>query len=98
VIGTIETSELAVFWNKDLSVIGIEAGPSIGAGADLAGGVPYTLVNQFYGTISANIARAVWDAFNPSLAIDSLRAKAKSAIASSLTQSQNPSGEDCTGV
>jgi hypothetical protein len=60
---------VTVFWNSSLSIYGIEVGVSAGLGADGAVGQSLTWVDQFYGTISANIARGVWDVFNPGLAL-----------------------------
>jgi hypothetical protein len=67
---------VTVFWNSSLSVYGIEVGGSAGLGANGAAGLSTTWVNQFYGTISANIARGVWDSMSPQLALGSLLAKA----------------------
>jgi hypothetical protein len=71
---------VTVFWNLDRSVVGIEVGVSWGAGAYLAGGVSQTWVDQFNGIISANIARGIWDALNPDIALESLLAKAMSLL------------------
>ncbi len=49
-----------VFWNSDMSVVGIEVGVSAGLGAEAAVGETSTWVDQFYGIVSANIARGVW--------------------------------------
>lgn len=76
---------VTVFWNANYSVEGIEIGLSLGGSLEIAGGVSETVVNQFYGTISANIARGVWDAFNPNLAIDNLLTKARKLFSSSAT-------------
>ncbi|MHB8320057.1 MAG: DUF6531 domain-containing protein [Acidimicrobiales bacterium] len=62
-----------VFYNDNSGhgglIYGIDVGLSVGEGASVAYGVSYTLVTQFNGTTSANIARGVWDAFNPGLDI-----------------------------
>ena len=75
-------SSITVFWNLDKSVVGVEVGVSIGFGANVAGGMSQTWVNQFNGIVTANIARGIWDALNPGLALDSLLAKAVSTISS----------------
>jgi RHS repeat-associated protein len=62
-----------VFWNNDLSVVGIDVGGSIGAGADIAVGDSDTWVTQFYGKWSANIARGIWDLSNPGFGLNALR-------------------------
>jgi RHS repeat-associated protein len=79
-------TSVTVFWNLDRSVVGIEVGVSWGAGAYLAGGVSQTWVDQFNGIISANIARGIWDALNPGIALESLLAKAMSLLPSSGSQ------------
>jgi RHS repeat-associated protein len=76
---------VTVFWNYNESVVGIEFGPSLGAGADAASGATYTDVDQFYGTISANIARGVWDVLNPGVDITKLLLKAQEVIDSLTT-------------
>lgn len=60
-------ASVTVFWNANLSVVGIEVGPSFGAGVDVTYGSSDTWVDQFNGTILANIARGVWNLANPNL-------------------------------
>ncbi len=74
---------LTVFWNNQTSgnvIYGIEVGMSLGAELSVTVGESYTWVDKFNGTISANIARGAWDAFNPGLAITRELDRAKRAI------------------
>lgn len=86
---------VGVFWNGDegdlsgcgpanacgAPVYGIIVGVDFGGGAGGAVGVSYTWVHQFNGTITANIARGVWDSFNPGLAVGMELARARTGIA-----------------
>ena len=75
-----------MFWNLSFSVVGIEFGPSFGLGANGAVGTSYTWVRQFNGIISANIARGIWDLFNPGLALGKVLAEAKTDVSATLSQ------------
>jgi RHS repeat-associated protein len=66
-----------VFWSPDRKIYGVDLGVSFGGGADVAVGTSWTWVDQFYGSWSANIARGVWDAFNPGLALGLLLRQAR---------------------
>ena len=72
---------VTVFWNASRTIYGIELGVSLGLGATGAIGINYTWVNQFYTVLSANIARGIWDAFNPGLALQRVLAEARADVA-----------------
>ena len=75
-------------------IIGIDVGIAIGAGVEAGLGYSYTSVMQFNGTISANIARGVWDTFNPELALGVLLTRARRDV-KIAQQASSPSNTGC---
>jgi RHS repeat-associated protein len=85
---------VSVFWNDSVShlIYGIDIGPSAGIGFTAGIGESYTVLDQFNGVVSANIARGVWDAFNPGAAIALDLTKARSGVAAAEANGLQPSG------
>lgn len=73
-------ASVTYFWSPDRKFWGVSAGPSFGAGADLAAGVSWTNVVQLHG-LSAALARIAWDASSiPVLNIAYILSNAKTAV------------------
>jgi RHS repeat-associated protein len=84
-----------VFWNNKIgsnAIYGLDLGVSLGLGVSADIGESNTTVDQFYGTISANIARGIWDALEPVVPIMNDLSKAKKAVG--VAQSSQSSGFD----
>ena len=82
---------VTVFWSPNHKIFGIEVGVSFGAGVSVGVGISYTGLTQFNNPILANIARGVWDAANPGLALAQWLSTAKSAVNSAVASTSSTS-------
>jgi RHS repeat-associated protein len=85
-VGVIEGGSVTVFWNSSDTIRGIAVGISLQGGVDVAVGKSWSKVDQFTTSIEANIARGIWDAANPGLAITALLDKATKDVKKAMTR------------
>ena len=84
-----------VFWNNSFgskAIYGIEVGVTLGGGFSGTIGASYTFVHKFDDSITANIARGLWDTLNPGVAIDLQLSRAKRLVHQAAPSQPNGSG------